>query len=466
MSALVAGFATSDPELNRLLSIMANAHIAPDVAAMCVLPSGATDFWLISSELEKVLQSMASAHSPPSTPDSLRAVVHPGASAFQNAIACFRSFKERSATPSPLTPLPSTAPSGAALSSVCRVLKSCPEESKAGAARAALAMQAVSVDSAAARELENLNSLAMANTPSGEIRAAVDRCSASVQNLIFSDISHVEPGAYSLQVSLHAAFVARACNKDARELLRASEATLVPSTVVADPSVDTFTKHIASGQIMNISEFILTGESNAMKAKLFAGGDSELDKSKAIDKVSLIFEALGQCHPHLAPSAKIASLNFKLLAKHALELRQPMSSVFDLVWKPFAKDFSLLALRARETPNAAIPIIKHEMLSPRGELAHRLFSSLLNSLAARKPLQQLAPAAAAPAGAAGNGTQPPPGTVATWNPAFPSLPGYKALPEASKREPHHPKVSWPCRNWSKGRCSFAHHCKFQHPGYS
>ena len=274
--------------------------------------------------------------------------------------------------------------------------------------------------------------------------------------------------------------ISRVVNKGARSVLTANETLVVDASQAPNPQHESISKHLSSGSLHLITEYMLSGSSSANKHKLFYSahdsGASLSDYTNMDTRVRIVLEAFAKTFPSQQASVDSFMLNFRKLAKSALDMGMPLGLVFDFVWVPFWREFAQSCLEARESTGASLPLILPSRLSESGPFASRLLSAHFRMIASRSQRSfgqhagqhHLAPpipnGPPPPPPPFGQGKGPPPGSIPCWNPEKSAVPGWSALP--SPRPPHKPKEQDICRGWKgRGLCSYGQNCNFRHPGY-
>ena len=483
VAALCSELSPGSAELERFLHVLADALVDPAVQKQCADPVGGTDLLLLADEINFHLAERAAATSPPVAAFQLRPQQHASYSAFQKALTAFRTFMRlplvspSPPSPSPLGgvastlgPLPFAAPShGGKPSSVAR---SCPPECKGAAANAAITLDRVAANSLLLSQLQQLD-LSARTKGADALRAELAAAPHDLRAMLESDIEHVDVGAFSLAASNLWRTIYRASSKGARHVLLTNESLVSDRSQAPNPQFEAFIKNLASGSLHLITEFMLNGNSNANKHKLFTASDSILnDYAIMNDRVRIVMEGFAAKHHSQAQAAESFLVNYRKLAKFARDSHMSVAFMFDFVWLPFWREYAFACAEAKESLGALMPLIQPSRLSEGGPFQQRLQQAFFNSVMQRglqgqqqpprQPPPLMKPPPPPPPSGKGNG--PPPGSLPSWNPAREGNAGWVALP--SPRPPHQPSRPETCRGWNnRGLCSFGQNCAFQHPGY-
>ena len=359
VAALCSELSPGSAELERFLHVLADALVDPAVQQQCADPVGGTDLLLLADEINFHLAERAAATSPPVAAFQLRPQPHASYSVFQKALTAFRSFMRlplvspSPPSPSPLGgvastlgPLPFAAPShGGKPSSVAR---NCPPECKGAAANAAITLDRVAANSLLLSQLQQLD-LSARTKGADALRAELAAAPHDLRAMLESDIEHVDVGAFSLAASNLWRTIYRASSKGARHVLLTNESLVSDRSQAPNPQFEAFIKNLASGSLHLITEFMLNGNSNANKHKLFTASDSILnDYAIMNDRVRIVMEGFAAKHHSQAQAAESFLVNFRKLANSRVILTCPLHSC--LILSGFPSGASTLSL-ARKRKN-------------------------------------------------------------------------------------------------------------------
>ena len=478
VSAWCASFTVNDPELLRILDCAAGDVLGAHAADSLREASGATDYTLVAAELDFALAEKAAALSPPLTPSALSPTVSLAYTPFQAALLALKSFlrkthvapPETAPPPPPHMPFTSTstgaftAPSLAGTGS--GVTKGCPADERGPAQAAALLLDQVAASPPLMSELRALEAKAVACS-AAEFAAALEAASADVRGLVNSNLDHIEVAPLAREASLLLRSVARKASKGARMSLKAVEDLLVRPSVAPNPQFDRLMKLVGEGALHKVSEYDLTGSSEATKSKLFTGSASVADYMLMLTRVEIVMEIFANFHHQQQGIVKEFLLAFKKLAKHASDIQTPVSLIWDFIWVPFFREFAFECAESKESLSRAFPFLNPSLLALSGPYATRLnqqFNLALRSSAPPRP-----PPPPGTPGVPGNGGRgralgPPSGSIPFWNPHMCKEAGWEALPP--NRPPHNPPNPASCRGWmGRGKCMYGQNCNFKHPGY-
>ena len=436
-----------------------------------------------------MLAERAAAISPPVEPSKLRPSFTTGYTVYQQAMSSFRAFcrlplsqPPPTVVPPPTEPQKPTATFGVVTGGKpSTVHRSCPVEAKGVASNGCILLDRVAADNTLFVQLTHLDNLARSRGADA-MRAELDKMSPEIRALLSIDLEHLDVGNAAMQAGVLLRNISRVINKGARSVLTANETLVVDASHAPNPQHDSISRHLSSGSLHLITEFMLSGSPSANKHKLFYNSQdsgASLSEYNSMDtRVRIVMEAFAKTFPSQQPSVDSFMLNYRKLAKTALDMNMPLGLLYDFVWVPFWREFALESLEARESPGASQPFILPSRLSESGPFHSRLLSAHFRviSLGARNHRTFVMPSGQhfqvpptpngipPPPPPMGPGKGPPPGSIPCWNPEKSAVPGWSALP--SPRPPHKPKEQDICRGWKgRGLCSYGQNCNFRHPGY-
>ena len=484
---LCSVFVPGSPDHWRFLDTIGKALLSSGVLTQLFDTStGAMDYALLTEECDHVIAERAAATLPPTAPLNLRPAPSTGYSPYQQALSSFRNFcRLPLARPPPLAPPTDAAPPRAVAAvgfssggKPTTVHKSCPTEAKGVASNGCILLDRVATDAAMFAQLSSLDQLARTRGAEA-MRAELERASPDVRALLTIDVEHLDVGNAAMQAGVLLRNIARVINKGARSVLTANETLVVDASQAPNPQHDLISRHLSSGSLHLITEFMLSGAPSANKHKLFfhtqQSGASLAEYNSMDTRVRIVLEAFGKTFPAQQISVDSFLLNFRKIAKTALDMNMPIGLLFDFVWVPFWREYAMECLEARESPGRSHPFILPSRLAESGPFASRLLnahfrlmskgSSFLRSSQIAPTVNGIPPPPPYPhLNPPHQGKAPPPGSIACWNPQKKDVPGWFALP--SNRPPHNPKDQDICRGWKgKGLCAFGQNCHFKHPGY-
>ena len=485
------------------MDALASALLDTSITALLTDASGVKDYALIAEDIEHVIAERAARAAPPINPNQLKPLPCSGYSPFQSAMSTFRLFMRTSspavppppATPTSAMPPPPTPPPPMSTPSLISspapppspfapsgkpssVVKGCPSEAKYAAANAAVLLDRVAADPALLAQLSTLDATAR-SMGNDAVRAALAGVNADVRALVEADIDNVDIGAFALGAAQMWRCVSRAASKGARNVIALNEDLLSDLSQAPNPQYESLLKHLHSGSIHLITEFMLSGSPNANKHKLFYGDSlsscSRLEFSSMESRVRVVLEAFAKAHPNQDNAVNQFILNFRKLARFAADSSISVALIYDFVWVPFWREFAASCAEAKESASGrGLPLIQPSRIGEGGQFASRLNQAYLRSFAKQAPPRLHNPPAPPPQLNPGQGIAaptpkpagkgPPPGSIPMWNPQKSQAPGWVPLP--IPRPPHNPSRPEMCRGWkNKGLCSYGQNCLFAHPGF-